>query len=173
MARGPLLFARVVRPIRSLWQRFAFVTLIGTSLSLMVADEVDIKVLKQIKTSTIYGVGTLLELGAETSAAARESFETLAELGKFKDELVRLRLENNELKKWKYKDIPKPVIKDTSKYAIVKIRLNGICSTDILRSMETGFYNYPIVPGHEMVGEVHEIKKNSSFKIILLLSLSI
>jgi hypothetical protein len=49
MARGPLLFARVVRPIRSLWQRFAFVTLIGMALSLMVADEVDIKVLQANK----------------------------------------------------------------------------------------------------------------------------
>ena len=102
MARGPLLFARVVRPVRSLWQRFAFAALIGMALSLMIADEVDIKVFKQIKTSAINSVGMLLELGAVTSTAARESFETLAELGKFKDELVRLRLENNELKKWRY-----------------------------------------------------------------------
>lgn len=102
MARGPLLFARVVRPVGLLWQRFAFVALIGMAVSLMVADQVDIKVFKQIKTSAIHSVGTLLELGAETSTAARETFETLAELGKFKDELVRLRLENNELKKWRY-----------------------------------------------------------------------
>ena len=102
MARGPLLFARVVRPVRSLWQRFAFVTLIGMAISLMVADQAHIKVFKQIKTGAINSVGMLLELGAETSTAARETFETLAELGTFKDELVRLRLENNELKKWRY-----------------------------------------------------------------------
>ena len=75
---------------------------IGMAISLMVADQADIKVFKQIKTSAINSVGMLLELGAETSTAARETFETLAELGKFKDELVRLRLENNELKKWRY-----------------------------------------------------------------------
>ena len=102
MARGPLLFARVVRPVRSLWQRFAFATLIGMTLSLMVADQSDIKVFKQIKMSAIHSLGTLLELGVETSTAARETFETLAELGKFKGELERLRLENNELKKWRY-----------------------------------------------------------------------
>lgn len=102
MARGPLLFARVVRPVRSLWQRFAFATLIGMALSLMVADQSDIKVFKQIKMSAIHSLGTLLELGVETSTAARETFETLAELGKFKGELERLRLENNELKKWRY-----------------------------------------------------------------------
>ena len=102
MARGPLLFARVVRPVRSLWQRFAFATLIGMALSWMVADQADIKVFKQIKMSAIHSLGTLLELGVETSTAARETFETLAELGKFKGELERLRLENNELKKWRY-----------------------------------------------------------------------
>ena len=102
MARGPLLFARVVRPVRSLWQRFAFATLIGMALSLMVADQSDIKVFKQIKMSAIHSLGTLLELGVETSTAARETLETLAELGKFKGELERLRLENNELKKWRY-----------------------------------------------------------------------
>ena len=92
MARGPLLFSRVVRPVRSLWQRFAFVTLIGMAFSLMVADEIDIKVFKQIKTSVIHSAGTILELGVETSTVARETFETLAELGKFKGELERLRL---------------------------------------------------------------------------------
>ena len=102
MTRGPLLFARVVRPVRSLWQRFAFAMLIGMALSLMVADQSDIKVFKQIKMSAIHSLGTLLELGVETSTAARETFETLAELGKFKGELERLRLENNELKKWRY-----------------------------------------------------------------------
>ena len=102
MARGPLLFARVVRPVRSLWQRFAFAMLIGMALSLMVADQSDIKVFKQIKMSAIHSLGTLLELGVETSTAARETLETLAELGKFKGELERLRLENNELKKWRY-----------------------------------------------------------------------
>ena len=43
MARGPLLFARVVRPIRSIWQRFAFMVLIGMAFTLMIADEVEIK----------------------------------------------------------------------------------------------------------------------------------
>lgn len=71
----------------------------------------------------------------------------------------------SKLRKWEYKDIPMPKINDKTKFAIIKIKLNGICSTDVLRSMETGFYNYPIVPGHEMIGEVHEIKKNPSLKI--------
>ena len=41
-------------------------------------------------------------MGAESSAVAREIFETFSEIGEFKDELVRLKRENNELKKWKH-----------------------------------------------------------------------
>ena len=102
MSRGPLLFARVVRPIRSIWQRFAFMTLISIAFSLMIADEVEVKFFKQIKSSATHGVGTLLEVGAESTALLKETFQTLSELGDFKEELARLQRENNELKKWKY-----------------------------------------------------------------------
>ena len=102
MARGPFLFARVVRPIRSIWQRFAFMVLIGMAFTLMIADEVEIKFFKQIKSSATHGLGTLLELSAESTALAKETFVTLSELPNFKYELARLQRENNELKKWKY-----------------------------------------------------------------------
>ena len=102
MARGPLLFARVVRPIRSIWQRFAFMVLIGMAFTLMIADEVEIKFFKQIKSSATHGLGTLLELSAESTAFAKETFVTLSELPNFKYELTRLQRENDELRKWKY-----------------------------------------------------------------------
>ncbi len=70
-----------------------------------------------------------------------------------------------KLKKWTYSEIPVPSNYDESKYAIVKTSLNGICSTDILRSMKTGFYNYPIVPGHEIIGSVYKIKSSTKFKL--------
>ena len=102
MARGPLLFARVVRPIRSIWQRFAFMALMGMAFTLMIGDEVEIKFLKQIKSSATHGLGTLLELSTESTALVKETFLTLSELPNFKYELARLQRENNELKKWKY-----------------------------------------------------------------------
>ena len=37
---------------------------------------------------------------------------------------------------------------------IVKVIQCGICSTDVVRSMKVGFYNYPIVPGHEIIGKI-------------------
>ena len=67
-------------------------------------------------------------------------------------------------KKWEYTDINIPSNVNSTK-ALIKITLSGICSTDIVRSIETGFYFYPIVPGHEMVGIVEKInKKNKLLK---------
>ena len=45
---------------------------------------------------------------------------------------------------------------------IVKVIQCGICSTDVVRSMKVGFYNYPIVPGHEIIGKIFKIGKNKN-----------
>ena len=58
-------------------------------------------------------------------------------------------------------EIPEP---DKSR-AIIRIIKSGICSTDVVRSMEFGFYSYPIVPGHEMLGEIYKLgSKHQSLK---------
>lgn len=41
----------------------------------------------------------------------------------------------------------------------VRITKSGICSSDIQRSHENGAYNYPLIMGHELVGEISEIGK--------------
>ncbi len=58
---------------------------------------------------------------------------------------------------WHYDEISIPNL--NSEEAIIKIISSGICSTDIVRSMETGFYSYPIVPGHEMLGYIYKLGK--------------
>ena len=56
---------------------------------------------------------------------------------------------------WKYDEI---IVPDPDKNrAVIKIIKSGICSTDVVRSMEFGFYSYPIVPGHEMLGSVYKL----------------
>lgn len=64
---------------------------------------------------------------------------------------------------WIYDEI---VISEPDKSkAIIKIIKSGICSTDIVRSMQIGFYSYPIVPGHEMIGRIYKIgSKTEGFK---------
>ena len=60
-----------------------------------------------------------------------------------------------DLGNWTYGEIniPNPNLDQT----IVKIIACGICSTDVVRSFGVGFYFYPIVPGHEMLGIVHKV----------------
>ena len=57
---------------------------------------------------------------------------------------------------WDYDEIKIP--EPNHDQAIVKIISCGICSTDIVRSMQTGFYSYPIVPGHEMIGKIYKLR---------------
>lgn len=64
---------------------------------------------------------------------------------------------------WSYEEIEIPEIKPEE--ALIKTIHSGICSTDIYRSMQSGFYSYPIVPGHEMFGYIYKLgKKNVNLK---------
>ena len=62
------------------------------------------------------------------------------------------------LGKWDYKKVPMPECGDND--IIVQTKVSGICSTDVVRSMKTGFYKYPIIPGHEFCGIVVKKGKN-------------
>ena len=46
----------------------------------------------------------------------------------------------NDIEDWKFSETPYPKNYDKENYAIIKTTLNGICSTDVLRSMKNGFY---------------------------------
>lgn len=61
---------------------------------------------------------------------------------------------------WNYKKMPMPECGDNE--VVIQTKRSGICSTDVLRSMKTGFYKYPIIPGHEFCGIVVEKGKNVS-----------
>ena len=64
-----------------------------------------------------------------------------------------------KFKVWKYEEnYPDPVISEDE--VLVKVKHASICSTDVLRSMQTGFYHYPIIPGHEFCGEIVDKGKN-------------
>ncbi len=62
-------------------------------------------------------------------------------------------LENNKIS---LRDIPKP---DQPNEALIKIRLAGICSTDL--ELVKGYYPYTGILGHEFVGEVVQAPEKS------------
>lgn len=54
-----------------------------------------------------------------------------------------------------YEDYPKPELK--AGYVLVKVKMAGICGSDIPRVLQNGVHFYPVVLGHEFSGEVVEI----------------
>ena len=43
---------------------------------------------------------------------------------------------------------------------LVKIKICGVCSSDIYRAFENGAYFYPLIMGHEISGQISKIGKN-------------
>jgi len=60
-----------------------------------------------------------------------------------------------EVHRGKLKKVAKPVPKLRSGWALVKVRLAGICNTDI--ELLRGYHGFRGTPGHEFVGEVVEV----------------
>ena len=56
----------------------------------------------------------------------------------------------------RFKEVPFPQIKEGE--ALIKVKACGICGSDITRVMEKGTYSFPLIPGHELSGEVAEIR---------------
>ena len=48
----------------------------------------------------------------------------------------------------------------------VKIKAVGICASDVPRAFENGAYNYPLVMGHEITGEIFESKFKSKSQMV-------
>lgn len=60
-----------------------------------------------------------------------------------------------EHQKWTFGAVPMPTCAPDE--VLVQVKRAGICSSDVNRSMSSGFYFYPIIPGHEFCGVVTEV----------------
>ena len=56
----------------------------------------------------------------------------------------------------RYEEVEIPRLKEGE--ALIKVKACGVCSSDIPRVMEKGTYSFPLIPGHELSGEVVKIK---------------
>jgi len=41
--------------------------------------------------------------------------------------------------------------------ALIRVRACGICASDVARIFETGTYRFPLIPGHELAGEIERL----------------
>jgi len=60
----------------------------------------------------------------------------------------------------RFEEVSLPKIKKGE--VLVRVKACGICSSDIARVMEKGTYSFPLIPGHELSGEVANIKGDVS-----------
>jgi len=56
----------------------------------------------------------------------------------------------------RYEEVEIPRLKEGE--ALIKVKACGVCGSDIPRVMEKGTYSFPLIPGHELSGEVVKIK---------------
>jgi len=60
----------------------------------------------------------------------------------------------------RYEQVKIPQVKEGE--ALVKVKVCGICASDIPRVMEKGTYHFPLIPGHEISGIVAQKRKGNS-----------
>lgn len=56
----------------------------------------------------------------------------------------------------RYEEVEIPQLKEEE--ALIKVRACGVCGSDVPRVMEKGGYSFPLIPGHELAGDVVKIK---------------
>jgi len=69
--------------------------------------------------------------------------------------VLSFRIENGKLK-----ETSRPLPKLRPEWALVRVRLAGICNTDV--ELLRGYYNFHGVPGHEFVGTVERLRGASA-----------
>lgn len=70
----------------------------------------------------------------------------------------------HDVNKLTYEDIPMPECSEG--WAIVKVKVAGICSSDIPRIFTKGTYHFPTIPGHEFSGIVYEVGTKEDTSLI-------
>ena len=70
-------------------------------------------------------------------------------------------LNNNE---FVIKEVPKPMLDEYGEGAIIKVIGCGLCGSDIVK-MRTGIAKEGSILGHEVVGEIVEIKSKTTFEV--------
>ena len=63
----------------------------------------------------------------------------------------------------RYEEVEIPKIEEDE--ALIKVKVSGICGSDVPRVMEKGTYSFPLIPGHEFSGEVVEVRKGKNFHV--------
>lgn len=64
----------------------------------------------------------------------------------------------------RYEDMPVPGTR--TGWALVRVKAVGLCGSDIPRIFKTGTYSFPLIPGHEFSGEIVEVGKGGTQRLM-------
>lgn len=100
MALRPVMFTRVVQPVRSLWQRFSLASMGVAAFLLMLLGNVDHAVVERFRASVTDVLTPVLVAVSRPAEVVSYGVERVYALRGLQDEIVRLRAENRRLREW-------------------------------------------------------------------------
>lgn len=92
--------SKIAFPLKLIFQRFAFLTLICTSVALLILGKADLVLLETVRTISIDTISPVLGTLSQPVNALNKGIERVQELASLVEENERLRRENERLLKW-------------------------------------------------------------------------
>ena len=102
MARRTATFSKVAQPVRSLWQRFAFSTLVLAAFALMLLGKADIIIIERARVAVADAVVPILEVLSEPASSLTRMLDKISEFRDLHSEFERLKQENQQLRQWRH-----------------------------------------------------------------------
>ena len=96
MASRPVSFTRVAQPVRSLWQRFAYVALVFAAFGLMLLGKADVVIVERTRVALTDAVVPILEVLSEPAGSMTRVLDKVGEYRDLQGEVERLKQEAEE-----------------------------------------------------------------------------
>lgn len=102
MAKRPGSFSNVAQPVRSLWSRFAFATLIAAAFALMLLGKADVLVVERARVMVMDALAPVIEVMSRPAAKVTDMVSNVRDLRYLRAENARLAIENDRLERWQH-----------------------------------------------------------------------
>ncbi|MCR9255878.1 MAG: rod shape-determining protein MreC [Alphaproteobacteria bacterium] len=100
MARREGSIPRLTEPVRSLWHRFAYLILFVGAFGFLVLGKADIVLVERTRVAIADAISPILAFVSKPAAAVSDRLADLRELRDAKQDNIRLKEENERLKRW-------------------------------------------------------------------------
>ncbi len=102
MAQRPGSFSSAAPPVRSLWSRFAFASLIAGAFALLLLGKADVLILERARVVVLDALAPVIDVLSRPAATVNETVDNLRDLRDLRAENKRLIVENDRLERWQH-----------------------------------------------------------------------